>query len=115
MPLRLQNVTLLTPDAGIRFGVDVEVDGDGYIARIGPDLLHGRDAAAGEWKVHDAGGGRCLPGFVNAYDHSPLMIVRGMVEGEWLVRERRPTRIDWESVIADVQRVLEGLWARAAA
>lgn len=28
----------------------------------------------------DAGGGICLPGLINSHNHSPLMIVRGMVE-----------------------------------
>jgi 5-methylthioadenosine/S-adenosylhomocysteine deaminase len=38
-----------------------------------------------------------------------------MVAGEWLVRHRRPTRVDMDEVIKDAQTVAEGLWARASA
>lgn len=38
-----------------------------------------------------------------------------MVAGEWLVRDRRPTRVDMDTVILDAQTVAEGLWIRASA
>lgn len=38
-----------------------------------------------------------------------------MVAGDWLVRNRRPTRVDMDGVIKDAQAVAERLWARALA
>lgn len=38
-----------------------------------------------------------------------------MVAGEWLVRDRRPTRVDMRTVIQDAQEVAESLWQRASA
>ncbi|PUB17462.1 amidohydrolase family protein [Yoonia sediminilitoris] len=38
-----------------------------------------------------------------------------MVAGEWLVRDRRPTRVDMETVIQEAQTVAKGLWQRASA
>jgi len=38
-----------------------------------------------------------------------------MVAGEWLVKDRKPTRVDIEEIIKDAQAVAEGLWARASA
>lgn len=37
-----------------------------------------------------------------------------MVAGEWLVRDRRPTRVDMETVMQDAQSVAENLWKRAS-
>jgi 5-methylthioadenosine/S-adenosylhomocysteine deaminase len=34
-------------------------------------------------------------------------------DGEVLVRDRKPTRADIAEIIAEAQRVSEGLWARA--
>lgn len=38
-----------------------------------------------------------------------------MVAGEWLVKDRRPTRVDMEAVIFEAQKVAENLWKRASA
>jgi 5-methylthioadenosine/S-adenosylhomocysteine deaminase len=38
-----------------------------------------------------------------------------MVAGDWLVRNRRPPRVDMDAVIKDAQAVAERLWARALA
>jgi 5-methylthioadenosine/S-adenosylhomocysteine deaminase len=38
-----------------------------------------------------------------------------MVAGEWLVRDRRPTRVDQDTVIKEAQDVAERLWQRASA
>ncbi|WP_353476373.1 amidohydrolase family protein (plasmid) [Salipiger sp. H15] len=75
MASHLRNVSLLTPDSGMKKGVDLVVGDDGRIAAIGPDLppLPGAE-------VIDGRGALCLPGFVNSHNHSPLMIVRGMIE-----------------------------------
>ncbi len=75
MASHFKNVTLLTPDSGIRPGVDIAIDDQGTIAEIGKDLPPAPGAV-----LHDAQGALCLPGFVNSHNHSPLMIVRGMVE-----------------------------------
>lgn len=37
-----------------------------------------------------------------------------MVAGEWLVRDRKPTRVDMDSVIQEAQKVAENLWRRAS-
>lgn len=42
-------------------------------------------------------------------------VTDAMVAGEWLVRDRRPTRIDMHTVIQDAQNVAESLWRRASA
>ena len=36
-----------------------------------------------------------------------------MVAGDWLVRDRRPTRVEASAVVAEAQHVAEGLWRRA--
>lgn len=38
-----------------------------------------------------------------------------MVAGEWLVKDRIPTRVDMEAIISDAQTVTENLWKRASA
>ena len=75
MASHLRNITLLDPDSGMTRGVDLVTDTQGRIARIGPDL-----PPAPGVPVIDAQGALCLPGFVNSHNHSPLMIVRGMIE-----------------------------------
>jgi len=96
MAFHLRNVTLLTPDSPVRFGTDIRIDGDGRIAEIGVALPH---LPADE--MMDARGALCLPGLVNSHNHSPLMVVRGMIEdrgfapaytlgvpqGDWLTDE----------------------------
>lgn len=37
-----------------------------------------------------------------------------MVAGEWLVKDRRPTRVDMDTVIQEAQIVAESLWRRAS-
>jgi len=36
-------------------------------------------------------------------------------KGAWLIRDRKPTRVNAAEVVAEAQRVAEGLWARAEA
>lgn len=38
-----------------------------------------------------------------------------MVAGDWLVKDRKPTRVDMDAVIRDAQNVAERLWKRASA
>ena len=75
MAFHLRNVTLLAVDQGARFGSDIRIGQDGRITEIGKTLPRhdGEDSM-------DARGAICLPGLVNSHNHSPLMIVRGMVE-----------------------------------
>ncbi|NDV51629.1 amidohydrolase family protein [Salipiger sp. PrR003] len=75
MASHLRDVTLLTPDSGLRKGVDLLVGDDGRVAEIGATLPRRPGAELVEGR-----GALCLPGFVNAHNHSPLMIVRGMIE-----------------------------------
>ena len=75
MAFHLRNVALLTSETGLLTGIDIRVGADGRIAEIGPTLA--RDDAE---DALDAKGALCLPGLVNSHNHSPLMIVRGMVE-----------------------------------
>lgn len=96
MASHLRNVTLLTPGSEVRRGVDVVTDSSGRIAAIGPDL-----PPTPGTEVIEARGALCLPGLVNSHNHSPLMVVRGMVEdrgfapayipnvpqGHWLTEE----------------------------
>jgi len=96
MASHLRNLTLLTPDSPVRFGMDIRIDKGGRIAEIGVALpRHPGD------EVIDARGALCLPGLINSHNHSPLMVVRGMVEdkgfapaytpgvpqGHWLTEE----------------------------
>ncbi len=75
MASHLKNITLITPGAGVQKGVDITIGDDGVITAIGAAL----PSPAGA-EVTEAHGAICLPGFVNSHNHSPLMIVRGMVE-----------------------------------
>ena len=74
MACHLRNVTLLCSTNGILRDSELLVQG-GKIARIGRNL----DSPQGTAKI-DAKGALCIPGLVNSHNHSPLMIVRGMVE-----------------------------------
>ncbi|OWU84317.1 N-ethylammeline chlorohydrolase [Oceanicola sp. 22II-s10i] len=74
MASHLRNVTLLTPDSAVRFGADIRIE-EGRVVQIGDAL----SPLPGD-EVIDARGALCLPGLVNSHNHSPLMIVRGMVE-----------------------------------
>ncbi|SFA73954.1 5-methylthioadenosine/S-adenosylhomocysteine deaminase [Poseidonocella pacifica] len=75
MASHLRNITLLSCGIRLQRSVDLLVDDDGRIAEIGADL-----PARNGVEVVDARGALCLPGFVNSHNHSPLMVVRGMVE-----------------------------------
>ena len=75
MAFHLRNVALLTSETGLLTGIDIRVGADGRIAEIGPALA--RDDAE---DALDAKGALCLPALINSHNHSPLMIVRGMVE-----------------------------------
>lgn len=72
--LLIDDVQVLTPDRPLRRDAAVQVDG-GRIAWVGP-----RGEAPACARRLDGGGALCLPGFVNTHNHTPLMIVRGMVE-----------------------------------
>lgn len=75
MAFHLKNVTALSSGTPPLFGHDIRIGADGRIAEIGVAL-----PMAPEDEALDARGALCLPGFVNSHNHSPLMIVRGMVE-----------------------------------
>ena len=77
--LLIKNALTLTLDADDRIIAHgfVAVSGD-RIVSVGPEDDH-----RGRWlpgKTLDAGGNILMPGLVNTHNHSPLMIVRGMVE-----------------------------------
>ncbi|MCQ0986331.1 amidohydrolase family protein [Jiella marina] len=71
------NARLICPEAGYRAGCDIVIR-DGHIA----DILPAGSLRKDEPDVEriDARGGIVQPGFVNTHNHSPLTIVRGMVE-----------------------------------
>lgn len=75
MAFHLKNVTLVTHGAPVQTEADIVIGEDGIVTGIGPGLATPAGA-----EVADARGALCLPGFVNSHNHSPLMIVRGMVE-----------------------------------
>ncbi|MDO6722408.1 amidohydrolase family protein [Celeribacter halophilus] len=75
MASHLKNVVLVTADSPLRQGVDLLIDHAGLITEIGPNLT-----TPETHDVIDGRGALCLSGFVNSHNHSPLMIVRGMVE-----------------------------------
>ena len=75
MAFHLANVTVLTSGAPLRAGMELIIDDAGTITGLGRDLA----TPEGAERV-DGGGALCLPGLVNSHNHSPLMIVRGMVE-----------------------------------
>lgn len=74
--LVLDNVTVVTPGRPAARDMAVAISG-GAVARV---------ASAGELRQSladrriDGRGGLLMPGLVNTHNHSPLMIVRGMVE-----------------------------------
>lgn len=75
MAFHLRNVAVLTPESSLQCGVDIVTDSEGCIAAIGEALPPAPGA-----EVIDARGALCLPGLINSHNHSPLMVVRGMVE-----------------------------------
>lgn len=75
MASHFKNVALVTTDSPLQSGVDLLIDDTGIITDIGPNLT-----APNDYDVVDGGGALCLSGFVNTHNHSPLMVVRGMVE-----------------------------------
>ena len=75
MAFHFWNLTLLTADQPCRTRVDIVTGADGTIHDIGPALQ-----PEGPVETIDGRGALCLPGFVNSHNHSPLMVVRGMVE-----------------------------------
>jgi 5-methylthioadenosine/S-adenosylhomocysteine deaminase len=70
----IDDVHLVSPRRSIQKHVALRIE-DGRIAWIGP-----RDEAAPTKHTLKAKGALCLPGFINTHNHTPLMIVRGMVE-----------------------------------
>lgn len=57
-----------------------------------------------------------IDGFgVVAHSASAGNVTDVMVQGAWLIRDRKPTRVNAAEVVAEAQRVAEGLWARAEA
>lgn len=75
MAFHLRNISLLSHGIALQREMDLHVGADGTIQAIGPDL----PTLAGA-EIRDAKGALCLPGFINSHNHSPLMVVRGMVE-----------------------------------
>jgi 5-methylthioadenosine/S-adenosylhomocysteine deaminase len=73
----LDDVLVLSPGAEPVPGGAVAVDGD-RIAAVGP--AQRLRAAWSPGRTLHGGGGILLPGLVNSHNHSPLMVVRGMVE-----------------------------------
>jgi 5-methylthioadenosine/S-adenosylhomocysteine deaminase len=72
--LLIDDVQLLSPGRPLQRGAALRIEG-GRIAWTGP-----RAQAAPATRRLDGRGALCLPGFVNTHNHTPLMIVRGMVE-----------------------------------
>ncbi|WP_424929174.1 amidohydrolase family protein [Amaricoccus tamworthensis] len=75
MAFHLRNATLVTSDSDVQTSTDLRIDDAGTITEIGRSLARNDGDAE-----MDARGALCLPGLVNTHNHSPLMIVRGMVE-----------------------------------
>lgn len=74
--LVVENVRLVEAGRDTGPAVDLAIR-DGRIAQVAPaGTLRGSPRA----RSLDGGGGLCLPGLVNTHNHSPLMIVRGVVE-----------------------------------
>lgn len=76
--LVITDARLVTTDTGPTAGtVDITIEA-GTITSVEP---HATGSAPGTSTARlDARGGFCLPGLVNTHNHSPLMIVRGIVE-----------------------------------
>lgn len=76
MAFHIRDVRPLCPESGLGRLGDIVIS-EGRIARIAPagTLTPSPDA-----EVIEGRGALCLPGLVNTHNHSPLMIVRGMVE-----------------------------------
>ena len=70
----IDDVHLLTPGRPLMRHAALRLEA-GRIAWTGP-----REQAAPAAQCLDGRGALCLPGFVNTHNHTPLMIVRGMVE-----------------------------------
>lgn len=75
MACQIRNVRPLCPRGGPGPLSDIAIS-DGRIDRIVPAGSPGIPGA----EAIDGRGGLCLPGLVNSHNHSPLMVVRGMVE-----------------------------------
>lgn len=74
--LLLENVALVTPGRPMTRNLTVGIC-DGIVASIAPADSFRQKAAT---RRIDGRGGLLMPGLVNTHNHSPLMIVRGMVE-----------------------------------
>ncbi|WP_234906024.1 amidohydrolase family protein [Affinirhizobium pseudoryzae] len=74
--LILDNVTVVTPGQPVARDMAVAVR-DGAIMRVAP--RHHLGESPTDRRI-DGRGGLLMPGLVNTHNHSPLMIVRGMVE-----------------------------------
>ena len=72
--LLIDDVHLLTPGRALVRHAALRLEA-GRIAWTGP-----REQALPAARRLDGRGALCLPGFVNTHNHTPLMIVRGMVE-----------------------------------
>jgi 5-methylthioadenosine/S-adenosylhomocysteine deaminase len=73
---QVRNARIVCPVNGYHSGRDIELR-DGKVAAI---HATGTLPVPDDVEVIDARGAIMLPGFVNTHNHSPLMIVRGMVE-----------------------------------
>lgn len=72
----IEDVHIVTPGRALQRDAAVEFSA-GRIRWVGP-LAEARSRPADRRMA--GGGALCLPGFVNTHNHTPLMIVRGMVE-----------------------------------
>lgn len=84
MAFHLQNIRVLSGDSPVSDPVDLEIR-EGRIARIKPhgmpvEAVSDAGMSGCEPDVIDGRGALCIPGLINTHNHSPLMIVRGMVE-----------------------------------
>ncbi|RIX98229.1 N-ethylammeline chlorohydrolase [Aureimonas flava] len=76
MAFQIKNARVLCAETGYRPHCDITVR-DGRIERIAEASAQGE---RGDVEVIDAHGGIVQAGFVNTHNHTPLTIVRGMVE-----------------------------------
>lgn len=72
----IEDIHIVTPGRPLQRDAALEFS-DGCIQWVG-SAAQSRDRPAGR-RLY-GGGALCLPGFVNTHNHTPLMIVRGMVE-----------------------------------